>query len=275
MTPLACVWSGLTAAALSAGTWWAARERGSHRRSRGWLGVVVIGVTVLVGCKAPSVEPPPRYLFPPVDDAALEPLLYATRTALLQGLRAGDPETLRMQAGVRPDAWRTVPHWLDADDPQSAPFVEREMARLEQDPARVRQLSEMLRYGGVFTSTDRVEFCAPYWWGVRSTLADLPAHLQGEQPPWAVIVPETVVRAQPSPEAPVLHTLGLELIRVQESEPADTARKFVAVQLGALRGFVERAAVRNLADEQHACFALANSNVLGGVTRWRLETIVY
>ena len=275
MTPLAWGWSRLTAAVVSAGAWCAARERGSRRRGRGWLGVVVVGSTVLVGCEASAVTPPPRYLFPPVDDAAGEPVLYATRTALLQGLRAGDPETLRMNAGVRPDAWRTVPHWLEADGPLSAPFVEREMARLEQDPARVRQLSEMLRYGGVFTSTDRLEFCAPYWWGVRATLTDLPAHLQGEQPPWAVIVPETVVRTRPALDAPVLHTLGLELIRVHEGEPADTARKFVAVQLGALRGFVERAAVRNLADEQHACFRLKSNLVLNEGIRWRLVTIVY
>lgn len=252
-----------------------------HRRC--WCSVVWVTMTLLlVGCGAqPASVPssaavPPRYPFLPVDDAIGQPLLFATRAALLQGLRAGDPETIRMYAGVRPDAWRTVPHWLNADDPLFAAEVAHEMGRLEQDPARVRQLSEMLRYGGVFTSTFRLEFCAPYWWGLRPAMAELPAHLQGAELPWAVIVPETVVRARPAPDAPVLHTLGLELIRVRDRDPADTERQFVAVELGALRGFVERASVRNLADEQHACFrGQTTYDEVGEPVIWRLTTIVY
>lgn len=153
------------------------------------------------------------------------------------------------------------------------------MARFDEAPMRVRQLSEMLRYGGAFTSPERTEFCAPYWWALRPRMSDLPAHLRGDRLPWAVIKPETVVRAKPASDAPVLHSLALELVRVLDDAPADAERRFVAVQLGELRGFVERAALRNLADETHACFEHASDDstdvyVVRG-ERWRLTRIVY
>jgi hypothetical protein len=187
----------------------------------------------------------------------MEPSLYATRSAVLEALRAGDPETLAVRGGTRPEEWRTLSEWLGLIGNNGDAWVESEMARLERTPMRVRQLAEMLRYGGGFSGSPRSFFCAPYWWARRPALADLPSHLQGDRLPWAVIVPETVVRAQPSPEAPVLHTLTLELIRVLEDEPADAAGRFVTMQLGDRRGFVERAAVRNLADKQHACFVFS------------------
>ncbi len=240
-------------------------------------------VLCLAGCQAPPPVSstqgvmPPRYLFSPVDDAATVPQLYATRAAVLEALRAGDPETVVGPTGKRPDAWHTLARWMGHREPPNDPFVQIEMARFEQAPMRVRQLSEMLRYGGVFMSPERRSFCAPYWWSLKPTMTDLPVHLQGDRLPWVVIAPETVVRAEPSREAPVLHTLTLELIRVLEDERADAERRFVAVQLDEVRGFVERASVRNLSDRQHACFTrgtVFDAHAEPG-TRWSITEIEY
>lgn len=230
-------------------------RRGLVGRWIGWHLLWLLVILELPACRrAPRVMPasePGRVLLVPFDEASLRPELYASRSALLRAL--GTKDRTAMLAWIeRLSRTVDVTHLLEAE-------------------GAVAQLAEMLMHGGLMRDGWQ-SFCGPYWWGAANYRVPeaVDSVRSAGMAPWAVIRPTAVVRAQPSASSSVVQTVSFELLYAQPDIPSSNADRFLGVQVGAQKGFVDRADVRALSSQAHVCWRPNDDN-----TTWKVYELSF
>ena len=208
----------------------------------------VVGLA-LCGCAVASQST--RVPYEPIDEASAEPALFATRAAVLDALLHSDRDALG--------------RWLGEQVNGTAAERATMLRRLDESAEEAAELTDVLLHGGAFVGAGRSRFCAPYWAARRPSASSIPDHLVFEGLPWAVIVPESVVRGRPDTAAPEIGRLSLELVQVFQEEPTDAEKRFIGVSFARTRAFVERSDVREIDGAESACFDLVDG-------AWRLTT---
>ena len=220
------------------------------------LGLLLPGVSA----RAQADLPPLLYL--PTDEAVLEPALFATRAALLSALQAKD--------------WPGVRRWLRAGTGEDDERFRGEVSDILTSDTSTGAVMEVLTHGGKFVRPGRSRFCAPYWKDAQAFkdqvgTSDYSGYEGGS---WLVVTPDVAMRSRPSPGAPVVRQLSLEVLQNPYEGPPrsmrglDATGVFEWVGLGSARGFVERSAIRDVStnDSDAVCFTRINDT-------WRLSSI--
>ena len=220
------------------------------------LGLLLRGVTA----RAQADLPPLLYL--PTDEAVLEPALFATRAALLSALQAKD--------------WPGVRRWLRAGTGEDDERFRGKVSDILTSDTSTGAVMEVLTHGGKFVRPGRSRFCAPYWKDAQAFkdqvgTSDYSGYEGGS---WLVVTPDVAMRSRPSPGAPVVRQLSLEVLQNPYDDPPrsmwrlDATGVFQWVGLGSARGFVERSAIRDVTtnDSDAVCFTRINDT-------WRLSSI--
>jgi hypothetical protein len=189
-------------------------------------------------CVASSQEVSHPYL--PVDEAGAEPLLIATRSAIIEALVVKDRAQLE----------RWVAPAVNGSESERGVMLDRISAWQET----AGELGDALAHGGAFTDAQKTRFCAPYWAARPPGTVELPDRLVFEGLPWAVVVPRAPVRSRADAAAPEIGELSLELVQVLPNEPADLAHRLLAIAYGRGRGYVFREDVREIDGATQACF---------------------
>jgi hypothetical protein len=197
--------------------------------------VLAIGVAP-TGAQGTSGAQLRHFPFPFVDEAVRDPELRAFRDQLQRDLKVSNLTAL---------AEAMVPS-LRSDWEGSLPTI-------------AYQAQRALALGGAFTMTrgavrGRREFCAPYVYAALPN--DVPAAIDDEGVPWAIVGDHVPMRAQPQPTARVTAYLSWELVKTGTWYD-DPQRHLLWAQVhlpDGRAGWVQEAQIRNATD-YHVCFA--------------------
>ena len=232
-----------------------------------FAGLLVLLGLLLRGVSARAQADLPPLLYLPTDEAVLDPALFATRAAVMSALQAKD------EPGVR--RWLRGGTGEDDEWFRDGWFRGKVSAILTSDTA-TGAVMDVLAHGGKFIRPGRSQFCAPYWkdaqaFKIRVATSE---YYGDEGSSWLVVTPDVAMRSRPSPGAPVVRQLSLEVLQYPYDDPPrsmrglDAARVFEWVGLGSARGWVERSAIRDVSsnDSDAVCFIRINDT-------WRLSII--
>jgi len=228
-----------------------------------FAGLLVLLGLLLRGVSARAQADLPPLLYLPTDEAVLEPALFATRAALLSALQAKD------EPGVR--------RWLRGGTSEDDDGLRGQVWRILTSDTATGAVMEVLTHGGKFVRPGRSQFCAPYWKDAQAFKRRVATSEYGgyEGSSWLVVTPDVAMRSRPSPGAPVVRQLSLEVLKVMPfGDPPgsrwglDATGVFQWVGLGSARGWVEWSAIRDVSDNDSdaVCFIRINDT-------WRLSII--
>jgi len=248
-----------------------------------FAGLLLLLGLLLRGVSARAQADLPPLLYVPTDEAVLDPALFATRAAVMSALQAKDEPGVRrwLRGGTSEDDDRLRGQFKLLRQRSSVLSMTPEDLRwqvwriLRSDTA-TGAVMDVLAHGGKFIRPGRSQFCAPYWkYADAFKMSVATREYNGyEGSSWLVVTPDVAMRSRPSPGAPVVRQLSLEVLQSPYDDPPrsmwglDATGVFQWVGLGSARGWVERSAIRDLSgnDSDAVCFIRINDT-------WRVSII--